>query len=85
MHKQSHLTRLPFNAGDGITRFCVEGSMTDDPAANAVFAIESPTGAVAPTYCVDCLGDLGCAEQVYGPGAQKCMQCGSVFLVHPSP
>ena len=82
MKNISHLTRLPFNSGDGVTRFCVEGVMTDDPTADAVFSIESPNGSAAPTYCVDCMGDLGCAEQVYGLGAQKCMQCGSVFLAH---
>ncbi len=59
--------------------------MTDDLTADGVFSFESPTGPMAPTYCVDCMGDLGCAEQVYGLGAQKCMQCGSVFLVHTEP
>ena len=74
------LTRLPFKSGDGVTRYCVEGAMTDDASADGVYAVPTPDGQTAPTYCVDCMGDLGCAEQVYGQGAQKCMKCGSVFL-----
>jgi hypothetical protein len=27
MENKSHLTRLPFNSGDGVTRYCVEGAM----------------------------------------------------------
>jgi hypothetical protein len=80
----SHLSRLPFNSGDGVTRYCVAGVMTAAPDVDDQWSIAAPsgTGTVAPTYCVDCMGDLGCAEQVYGQGAQKCMQCGSVFLAH---
>lgn len=77
----SHLTRLPFPADNGTTRYCVAGDMTDDPDADFKWTLDSPEGKVAPTYCVDCLGELGAVEQVYGPGAQKCMQCGSVFLL----
>jgi hypothetical protein len=76
----SYLTRLPFKSGDGVTRYCVEGAMTDDASADGVYAVPTPDGQTAPTYCVDCMGDLGCGELVYGAGAQKCMQCGSVFL-----
>jgi hypothetical protein len=79
-----YLTRFPFNSGDGITRYCVEGVMTDDLDADDIFEVETPQGKVAPSYCNDCLNDLGSAEAIYGHGAQKCMQCGSVFLAHPA-
>jgi len=78
----SYLTRLPFPQDNGATRYCVAGDMTDDPDADFKWTVDSPAGKVAPTYCVDCLGELGAFEQVYGPGAQKCRQCGSVFLLH---
>jgi hypothetical protein len=78
----SHLSRLPFNSGDGVTRYCVEGVMTDESGADGVFSVATPNGTAAPGYCVDCMGELGGAELVYGAGAQKCMQCGSVFLLH---
>ncbi|MDD3934897.1 hypothetical protein [Rhodoferax sp.] len=80
---QSWLVRLSFPgaaAGEpGKHRFCVAGVMTDEPDADDQWSVDTATGSVAPAYCVDCLGDLGQAEQVYGPGALKCMQCGSVF------
>ena len=76
----SHLTRLPFPQDNGATRYCVAGVTTDD--ADFKWTVDSPEGEVAPTYCVDCMGELGAFEQVYGPGAQKCMQCGSIFLLH---
>jgi len=81
MTDQTYLTRLPFTQDNGPTRCCVAGAMTDDADADFKWAVDSPEGKVAPTYCVDCLGDLGVAEQVYGTGARKCMQWGSVFLV----
>ncbi|WP_394756638.1 hypothetical protein [Rhodoferax sp.] len=82
MTNQTYLTRLPFTADDGTTRYCVAGSMTDDADADFKWTVDTPAGKVAPIYCVDCLGELGAAELVYGPGAQKCMRCGSVFLLH---
>jgi len=82
MTNQTYLTRLPFPAGDGTTRYCVAGTMTDDADADFRWTVDAPAGKVAPTYCVDCLGELGAFELVYGAGAQKCMQCGSVFLLH---
>ena len=78
----SYLTRLPFKAADGVTRFCVAGVMTDDAPADDVYAVPTPHGQVAPTYCVDCQGEPGGHLGIYGPGAHKCMQCGSVFLRH---
>jgi hypothetical protein len=81
---ETYLTRLPFNSGDGVTRYCVEGVMTADPGADGVFSVATPNGSTAPGYCVDCMGELGGAELVYGTGAQKCMQCGSVFLLNQS-
>ncbi len=81
MMNQTYLTRLPFPADDGSTRYCVAGVMTNDPDADFKWAVDSPEGKAAPTYCVDCMGELGAAELVYGPSAKKCMQCGSVFLV----
>jgi len=56
--------------------------MTDKADADFKWTVDSSAGKVAPTYCVNSLGELGAFEQVYGPGAQKCMQCGSVFLIH---
>ncbi len=84
MKNQTYLTRLPFNSGDGVLRYCVEGAMTDAPGADGIFSVATPGGTVSPGYCVDCMGDLGGAELVYGAGAQKCMHCGSVFLHHHS-
>lgn len=81
MTNKTYLTRLPFPADNGTTRYCVGGAMTNDPDADFKWTVDSPAGKVAPTYCVDCLGELGAAELVYGTGAQKCMQCGSVFKV----
>ena len=78
----TYLTRLPFPAESGATRCCVAGVMTDDADADFKWTVDSPEGKVAPTYCVDCLGELGAAELVYGAGAQKCMRCGSVLLLH---
>ncbi|MFZ3160694.1 MAG: hypothetical protein WA134_11035 [Rhodoferax sp.] len=81
MVNKTCLTRLPFPSDNGSARYCVAGSMTHDADANFQWTVDSPEGKVAPTYCVDCLGELGGAELVYGPGALKCMGCGSVFLV----
>jgi hypothetical protein len=78
----SHLTRLPFNSGDGVKHYCVEGVMTADPNADGIYAVATPNGQISPGYCVDCMGELGAAELVYGIGAEKCMRCGSVFLRH---
>lgn len=78
----SYLTRLPINSGDGVTRYCIEGVMTDDPGADGVYSVPTPSGPVSPGYCVDCFGELGGSLGVYGPGAEKCMRCGSVFLRH---
>lgn len=82
MTDQTYLARLPFPADDDSSRYCVAGQMTNDPEADFKWTVDSPAGKVAPTYCVDCLGELGAADLVYGTDAQKCMQCGSVFRVH---
>jgi len=82
MTVETYLTRLPFPAGDGLTRYCVVGHMTDDPDAVVKWTVDSPAGKIVPSCCVDCLGVLGAFEQIYGPGVQKCMRCGSVFLLH---
>lgn len=83
MKNHPFLARLPFpitDTGEARTRYCVEGVMSDDPELAAdKFTVASANGPVPPTYCVDCLGDLAVADLVYGQGAMKCMQCGSVF------
>ena len=57
------------------------GEMTDDPDVDFQVAIESLTDMCKLPFCVDCFGELGWAEPVYGLGARQCMQCASVFLV----
>ena len=81
MNSPNHLSRLPFPSDTAGVRFCVAGTMTDDPDADFKWTVDSPSGKVAPTYCVDCNGELASAELVFGTDAQKCMQCGSVFQV----
>jgi hypothetical protein len=78
----SYLTRLPFPGDNGAKRYCIEGVMTDDPSGDGVFYVPTPSGSASPGYCVDCFGELGGNLGIYGPGAEKCMRCGSVFLLH---
>ncbi len=81
----SYLTRLPFPGDNGAKRYCIEGVMTDDSSDDGVYYVPTPSGPVSPGYCVDCNGELGGSLGIYGPGAEKCMQCGSVFLAHVGP
>jgi hypothetical protein len=81
MKNQYYLTRLPFNSGDGVTRFYVEGEMTTDLTVDFKVAVESPSDVNKLPFCADCSGVLVSGELVYGAGARKCMQCGSVYLV----
>ena len=81
MKNQHFLCRLPFNSGDGVTRFCVTGEMTTDLTEDFKVAIESSADIGKLPFCADCSGELASGELVYGIGARKCMQCGSVFLV----
>jgi|NGEPerStandDraft_6_1074524.scaffolds.fasta_scaffold577095_1 hypothetical protein len=81
MKNRHYLCRLPFNSGDGKTRFCVSGEMTDDLAEDFRVAIESPSDLGKLPFCADCYGELASSELVHGAGARKCMQCGSVYVV----
>jgi len=85
MKNQHYLRRFPFRAGDGSTQYRVMGDMTNDPDMDFQVAIESPTDMRKLPFCADCSGELASGELVYGAGARKCMQCGSVFLVVESP
>lgn len=73
MENKYYLSRLPFNSGDGVTRFCVMGKMTEDLAEDFKLAIESPTDMSKLPFCADCSGELASGELVYGVGARKCM------------
>lgn len=79
--KQYYLSRLPFNSGDCVTRLCVEGEMTTDLTQDFKLAITSSTDYSKLPVCADCSSELSSGELVYGTGARKCMQCGSVFVV----
>lgn len=81
MSDQHYLCRLPFNSGDGATRLCLSGEMTTDSSVDFKVAIESSNGAIKLPFCIDCFGEIASGELVYGAGALKCMQCGSVFLL----
>jgi hypothetical protein len=72
------LTRFPFDSGDGVMRYRIMGELIDDDVA---FAMPVDKDHLPP--CIDCFGELGWSEPVYGKGARQCMQCGSVFLVKP--
>jgi N-acetylglucosaminyldiphosphoundecaprenol N-acetyl-beta-D-mannosaminyltransferase len=84
MEKKYYLSRFPFRQGDGKTRFCIMGEMTEDTSEDFKLAIStiSMTDMRKLPCCADCTGDLGWSEIVYGVGARNCMQCGSVFLVY---
>ena len=75
------LCRLPFNSEDGITRYRVMGELTSDTTVDFKLALESATDLQQLPFCADCMGELGWAELLYGPGARQCMQCGSVYVV----
>jgi hypothetical protein len=75
----SYVTRLPFNSGDGVTLYCVEVVMTDDPSWDDVYAVPTPNFQTAPTYCADCLGELGGSLENYGPSLEICMHVGQYF------
>lgn len=81
MKNQYYLCRLPFNSGDGVTRFCVMGEMTTDLTEDFKVAVEAPEDVKKLPICADCSGELASGELVYGAGARKCMHCGSVYLV----
>jgi hypothetical protein len=81
MKNQHALRRLPFNAGDGSTRYCVMGEMTADASVDFQVPIDSVTDPTKLPMCADCSGELYWAEPTYGPGARRCVQCGSVYVV----
>ena len=85
MQNHFQLQRLPFPPTDGRIRYRVMGEMTDDPDVEISVAVESLTDMNKLPACVDCWGDLGWAEVVYGVGARQCMQCGSVYVVEAKP
>ena len=81
MNEPHTFSRLPFNSGDGTTRFCVAGDITTDASLDFQVPVESATDLTKLPACADCSGELYWAEPTYGLGARRCVQCGSVFLV----
>lgn len=81
MNKPYSLRRLPFNTGDGTTRFCVSGEMTAEASIDFQLHVESISDPAKLPVCADCSGELYWAEPTYGPGARRCVQCGSVYVV----
>ena len=81
MNKPHTFSRLPFVTADGVTRFCVGGAITADASVDFQLAVESATDLAKLPACADCAGELYWAEPTYGPGARRCVKCGSVFLV----
>lgn len=85
MNCKPYLCRLPFRSGDGSTQFLIMGQMVNDPDEDFRSELESGADMSKLPFCVDCCGELVWAEPVYGIGARKCMQCGSVFQVVEPP
>lgn len=81
MNKGFVFSRFPFPSQEAPQKFCVEGAFTDDLSADFQHPVESATNLAKLPACPDCHGVLASGELVYGLGARKCMQCGSVFLV----
>ncbi len=84
MNKNLYFSRLPFCSHDGQVRYCVAGQMVDagdEHDLKTLIEDEARTVLSKLPFCADCLGTLAWAEDLYGDGARRCMQCGSVYVV----
>lgn len=81
MKNEKYLCRLPFYCADSSSKYRVMGEMKDDPDENLKVPINSQGDIHMLPFCVDCFGDLGWAELLYGVGARQCVQCGSIFQI----
>ena len=81
MKNKGYLCRLPFYCLKGCIKYRLMGDMIDETDEDINVPIDSLVDTHTLPFCIDCFGELGWAELVYGVGARQCMQCGSVFKV----